>query len=156
MLGKSWLFDAVPGGEPTAAMLDAVVSNRPVLLDANDYHSTWVNSVGLEALGITDDTPDHAGGRIARDADGHATGFLEETAAEQIAWAHLDRITTAEQHRSHLGDAMTALHAAGITAVIVAPVSVTLAIPTRFGPAKLLSPMNAVVPSCDSAKPLSA
>jgi predicted amidohydrolase YtcJ len=118
VLGKSWLFDAVPGGEPTAAMLDAVVANRPVLLDANDYHSTWVNSVALEALGITDDTPDPAGGRIARDADGHATGFLEETAAEQIAWAHLDRITTAAQHRSHLREAVTALHAAGITSVI--------------------------------------
>lgn len=118
VLGKSWLFDAVPGGEPTAAMLDAVVPNRPVLLDANDYHSAWVNSVALEALGITDDTPDPAGGRIARDADGHATGFLEETAAEQIAWAHLDRITTTDQHRSHLSEAMTALHAAGITSVI--------------------------------------
>ena len=99
-------------------MLDAVVPNRPVLLDANDYHSTWVNSVALEALGITDETPDPAGGRIARDADGRATGFLEETAAEQIAWAHLDRITTTEQHRSHLSEAMNALHAAGITSVI--------------------------------------
>ena len=52
VLGKSWLFDAVPG-EPTAAMLDAVVPDRPVSLDANDYHSTWVNTVALEALGIT-------------------------------------------------------------------------------------------------------
>lgn len=117
VLGKSWLFDAVPGREPTAAMLDAVVSNRPVLLDANDFHSTWVNSVALEALGITESTPDPAGGRIARDASGRATGFLEETAAE-LAWSHLERITTADRHRQYLRDAIAALHAAGVTSVI--------------------------------------
>jgi predicted amidohydrolase YtcJ len=117
VLGKSWLFDAVPGGEPTAAMLDAVVPTRPVLLDANDYHSTWLNSLALEALGISDSTPDPAGGRIARDATGRATGFLEETAAE-LAWAHLDRVTTTARHRQHLRDATAALHAAGVTTVI--------------------------------------
>jgi predicted amidohydrolase YtcJ len=116
VLGKSWLFDAVPA-EPTAAMLDAVVSHRPVLLDANDFHSTWVNSVALDALGITAGTPDPAGGRIARDASGRATGFLEETAAE-LAWDHLDKITTGQQHRRHLDAAMAALNASGITTVI--------------------------------------
>jgi predicted amidohydrolase YtcJ len=116
VLGKSWLFDAVPG-EPTAAMLDAVESTRPVLLDANDFHSTWVNSVALEALGITDSTPDPAGGRIARDERGSATGFLEETAAE-LAWEHLDKVTSSAQHRQHLDSAVTALGASGITAVI--------------------------------------
>lgn len=116
VLGKSWLFDAVPG-EPTAAMLDAAVRHRPVLLDANDFHSTWVNSVGLEALGITDHTPDPAGGRIARDESGRATGFLEETAAE-LAWEHLEKMATEEEHRRHLDDAIRALNAAGITTVI--------------------------------------
>jgi len=117
VLGKSWLFDAVPGREPTATMLDDVESTRPVLLDANDFHSTWVNSVALEALGITDFTPDPAGGRIARDASGRATGFLEETAAE-LAWAHLERETTGARHRQHLLDAIAALHAVGVTTVI--------------------------------------
>lgn len=116
VLGKSWLFDAVPG-EPTAAMLDAVVADRPVLLDANDYHSTWVNSVALEALGITDEVPDPAGGRIARDASGRATGFLEETAAE-VAWEHLDRVATDAQREGHLRSAIGALTASGITTVI--------------------------------------
>jgi hypothetical protein len=117
VLGKSWLFDSVPG-EPTVAMLDTVVPHRPVLLDANDYHSTWVNTVALEELGITDSTPDPAGGRIARDASGRATGFLEETAAELFAWAHLDRIRTDQQRGAHLRSAVEALTASGITAVI--------------------------------------
>lgn len=116
VLGKSWLFDAVPG-EPTAAMLDDAVRDRPVLLDANDFHSTWVNSVGLEALGITDHTPDPSGGRIARDESGRATGFLEETAAE-LAWEHLDKLATEDEHRRSLDDAVSALNAAGITTVI--------------------------------------
>ena len=116
VLGKSWLFDAVPG-EPNAAMLDAVESHRPVLLDANDFHSTWINSVAIEALGITDSTPDPSGGRIARDENGHATGFLEENAVD-IAWDHLDRVTTDEQHRHELRKAIEALNAVGVTSVI--------------------------------------
>lgn len=116
VLGKSWLFDAVPG-EPTAAMLDQAVRDRPVLLDANDFHSTWVNSIALEALGITDQTRDPAGGRIARDSSGRATGFLEETAAE-LAWDHLDKIATEAEHRRQLDDAVAALNAAGVTTVI--------------------------------------
>lgn len=117
VLGRSWLFDAVPG-EPTAAMLDAVVADRPVALDANDYHSCWVNSLALQELGITDDTPDPAGGRIARDADGRATGFLEETAADQFVWTHLESIVTDQQRLTSLRTAVNVLNAAGITGVI--------------------------------------
>ena len=117
VLGRSWLFNAIPGGEPTAAMLDAVVADRPVALDSNDYHSCWVNSMALRELGITDDTPDPAGGRIARDDAGRATGFLEETALE-LAWAHLDSITTNDQRVASLRTAVNALNSVGITGVI--------------------------------------
>ena len=118
VLGKSWLFEAVPDRRPTAAMLDAVVPDRPVLLDANDYHSTWANSVALRELGVTADTPDPAGGRIDRDESGAATGFLEETAADQIAWAHLDSITDDSQRVKFLRTAVRELNAAGVTGVI--------------------------------------
>jgi len=118
VLGRSWLFDAVPDGRPTAAMLDEVLPDRPVALDANDYHSTWVNSAGLRALGITDETPDPAGGRIARDGAGKATGFLEETAAEIFAWTHLESLTSDEQRLMHLRSAIQHLSASGVTGVI--------------------------------------
>jgi len=118
VLGKSWLFEAVPDRRPTAAMLDAVVPDRPVLLDANDYHSTWANSVALRELGVTADTPDPAGGRIDRDESGAATGFLEETAADHIAWAHLDSITDDSQRVKFLRTAVRELNAAGVTGVI--------------------------------------
>lgn len=119
VLGRSWLFDAVPGGRPTAAMLDEVVPERPVMLDANDYHSAWVNTAGLRMLGITADTPDPVGGRIDRDAlTGAATGFLEETAAGVYAWAHLERTTTDAARLDHLQAAVAAANAAGLTGVI--------------------------------------
>jgi len=118
VLGKSWLFDAVPGRRPTAAMLDAVVPDRPVMLDANDYHSAWVNSAALRALGITDESPDPAGGRVDRDHEGRATGFLEETAAEQYAWAHLESNTDDAARLQFLRTAVADLNAAGVTGVI--------------------------------------
>jgi predicted amidohydrolase YtcJ len=118
VLGKSWLFDAIPDRRPTAAMLDVVVPDRPVLLDANDYHSTWANSVALSELGVTIDTPDPSGGRIDRDESGAATGFLEETAADQIAWTHLESITEDSQRVQFLRTAIRDLNAAGVTGVI--------------------------------------
>ena len=63
LLGRGWLFDSVPGGAPTAAMLDAVVADVPVYLDANDYHSVWVNAAALRELGIDRQHPDPIGGR---------------------------------------------------------------------------------------------
>ncbi len=118
VLGKSWLFDAVPDRRPTAAMLDEVVADRPVMLDANDYHSSWVNSAALRELGVTATTPDPSGGRIDRDAEGNATGFLEETAADEIAWAHLESITDDAQRLDFLRTCIRDVTAAGITGVI--------------------------------------
>ncbi|WP_341954369.1 amidohydrolase [Microbacterium sp. LWH13-1.2] len=116
--GRGWLFDAIPGGVPTAAMIDAVVSDIPVYLDANDYHSCWVNSAALSALGITRDTPDPIGGRIERDADGEATGMLYETAAQQHAWAHRDAVTTDAQRDAAVARVVDAYLASGVTGAV--------------------------------------
>ncbi|MGZ4150258.1 MAG: amidohydrolase [Actinomycetota bacterium] len=117
VLGKGWLHSAIPGGRPTVAMLDAVVPDRPVLLDANDYHSAWVNSEGLRMLGLTRETPDPEGGEIVRDAGGEPTGELKETAV-MAAWAHLDTPRTAAEHDAHLRAALDAMARSGITSVI--------------------------------------
>src|SRR5215218_5732657 len=93
LLGRGWLFDSLPGA-PTAEMIDAVVADVPVYLDANDYHSCWVNSAALAELGITRNTPDPIGGRIGRDGAGEPNGILYETAAQQYAWTRLDELTT--------------------------------------------------------------
>jgi predicted amidohydrolase YtcJ len=117
VLGKGWLHSAVPGGRPTVAMLDAVVPDRPVLLDANDFHSGWVNTEGLRALGITRATPDPEGGQIVRDADGEPTGELKETAA-MLAWAELATTRRPAEHDAHLRAALDAMARSGITSVV--------------------------------------
>ena len=116
--GRGWLFDAIPGGEPTAAMIDAVVADIPVYLDANDYHSCWVNTAALVELGITRDTPDPLGGRIARDADGEPSGMLYETAAQLHAWAQRDASTTDAQRDAAVERVVAAYLAAGVTGAV--------------------------------------
>ena len=65
---------------PTKAPLDAIAPNNPVVLDRKDGHSTWLNSAALRAIHLTRDTPDPAGGKIERDANGEPTGLLRENA----------------------------------------------------------------------------
>ncbi len=118
VLGISWTFGAVPGGAPTKEMLDAVVTDRPVYLDANDFHSTWVNSAALAELGITNDTPDPIGGRIVRDpATGEATGHLLETAAVELVWPLLARASDTERD-AQLSLAIQAYNQSGVTAAV--------------------------------------
>lgn len=116
--GRGWLFDSVPDGAPTAAMIDAVIDDIPVYLDANDYHSCWVNSAALAELGITRETPDPIGGYFARDAAGEPTGLLYETAATQYAWAHRDETTTDADRDADVERVIDAYLAAGVTGAI--------------------------------------
>lgn len=71
-------------GEPTAAMLDAVVPDRPVYLWQVDGHSAWVNSKAMEMAGLNKDTPDTVPGvsYFERDADGNPTGYIVEVPAQ--------------------------------------------------------------------------
>lgn len=116
--GRGWLFDSVPHGKPIAAMIDAVVSDIPVFLDANDYHSCWVNTAALAQLGITRDTPDPLGGEIVRGPDGEATGLLLETAATHHVRTYRDAITTDADRDAEAERVIDAYLAAGVTGVI--------------------------------------
>ncbi|MFE1646460.1 amidohydrolase [Microbacterium sp. P01] len=116
--GKGWLFDSIPEGKPTAAMIDDAVADIPVYLDANDYHSCWVNSAALAELGITRETADPIGGRIVRDAAGEPTGLLLETAASRYAWAHRDIATTDADRDDDVERAFAAYLESGVTGVV--------------------------------------
>jgi predicted amidohydrolase YtcJ len=79
--GRGWNQENWKLGRfPTAKELDGVVSERPVWLERVDGHAGWANSRALALAGITDKTPDPAGGKIMRDAGGHATGVLVDAA----------------------------------------------------------------------------
>lgn len=118
VLGRGWLFDSVPGGAPTAAMIDAAVSDVPVYLDANDYHSCWVNSAALAELGITADTPDPLGGSISRGPDGQPDGMLYETAAQQYVWAFLASEATDAERDDAVERMLQAYAEAGVTGAV--------------------------------------
>ncbi|WP_438354847.1 amidohydrolase [Microbacterium sp. CJ88] len=116
--GRGWLFDSIAGGRPTRSDIDAAVADIPVYLDANDYHSCWVNSAALAELGITRDTPDPLGGSIARDDEGEPTGMLYETAAVQHAWAHRDASTTDADRDADVERILAAYLTAGVTGAV--------------------------------------
>jgi predicted amidohydrolase YtcJ len=68
-------------GGPHRRDLDAISSDRPILLMSSDLHSAWVNSKALQLAGITADTPNPPVGEIVRDKDGQPTGYLREAPA---------------------------------------------------------------------------
>ncbi|MGJ3232505.1 MAG: amidohydrolase [Oceanicaulis sp.] len=84
--GRGWIETHWPEGRfPTAADLDTVEAERPVVLVRADGHALVANTAALEAVGITRDTPDPEGGAIRRDADGAATGMIIDTAMAPFA-----------------------------------------------------------------------
>lgn len=84
IVGAGWSMEFFPGGTPTAAALDAVVADRPVVLSNRDHHGAWVNSRALELAGISAATTDPPGGRIERDEHGAPTGTLHEGAVDLL------------------------------------------------------------------------
>jgi predicted amidohydrolase YtcJ len=97
IVGSGWSMSDFPGGIPTAAALDGVVSDRPAVLTNRDIHGVWANSRALEAAGITAATPDPPGGRIERDEHGAPIGTLQEQAMALVldrapAPTHADRL----------------------------------------------------------------
>ena len=83
LLGSGFLAPAFGDSGPTAAQLDAVVSDRPALIVDEGGHTAWANSFALAVAGITRDTPDPVPGAhfFQRDEDGNPTGWLVEGAA---------------------------------------------------------------------------
>lgn len=84
---RGWGWNQVywtPQVFPTAADLDPVSPNNPVVLSRVDGHAIWVNSKAMELNGITKDTPDITGGEIVRDSDGNPTGVFLDAAMNLI------------------------------------------------------------------------
>lgn len=127
ILGRGWDQNAWPGQEfPTRALLDAAAPGRPVLLRRVDGHAAWVSSAALAAAGVTEATPDPAGGRLLRDADGRLTGVLIDNGVDLVGRAVPEpspaerrrRLDLAVAHCLALG--LTGVHDAGADADQVA------------------------------------
>ncbi len=114
ILGGGWYMGDFPGGVPSRESLDAAVADRPAFLASRDVHSAWVNSRGLELLGIGPAMPDPANGRIERTADGSPQGTLHE-GAFQDARTRIPAPGPDEMLRALLAG-QAYLHSCGITA----------------------------------------
>jgi hypothetical protein len=114
--GRGWNQVLWPVREfPTAADIDAVVSDRPVWLRRIDGHAGWANSAALRIAGIDDDTPDPIGGKIIRDQRGHATGILIDKAMRLVG-RHAPE-PDKDDYRRAIRTAIDSLVAEGLTSV---------------------------------------
>jgi predicted amidohydrolase YtcJ len=114
VVGRGWL-DAAWNEPPERAALDAVTGERPVLLDAHDDHTLWVNSAALARAGVGRDTPDPPGGGLERDAAGEPNGIVREHATRLFRALRPRR--GPEHQLEALRRAVVALHAEGVTAI---------------------------------------
>ncbi|HWW68700.1 MAG TPA: amidohydrolase [Duganella sp.] len=104
------------GVETSAATLDALKTDRPVIVRSSFGHSVQLNSRAIKLAGITRDTKDPAGGKITRDASGDATGLLED-AAQDMAMNLLPPLTVAENLAASSA-ALAAMRKQGITSFL--------------------------------------
>lgn len=116
VLGRGWDQNDWPVKEfPTAAAIDAKVSDRPVWVRRIDGHASLANSAALRLAEITAATPDPPGGKILRDTEGNPTGVFIDNATDLI-----DKVVppaSDEQRRRQLRAAMENIAANGLTGV---------------------------------------
>ncbi|MEG3091019.1 amidohydrolase [Sphingomonas sp. PB1R3] len=84
ILGGGWNQESWALGRfPTAADMDAAVSDRPVVMERADGHALWANSAAMKAAGITAKTVSPAGGRIEK-VGGQPSGVFVDAAMALI------------------------------------------------------------------------
>jgi len=83
--GRGWDQNDWPDKQfPTAAQIDAAITDHPVWLKRVDGHAGVANTAAMTAAGVTAATPDPSGGRIIRDASGNPTGVFVDEAQQLI------------------------------------------------------------------------
>lgn len=115
ILGGGWDEERWSLGRlPTAADLDAVVGDRPVVLDRADGHAIWVNSQAMRAAGVTAATQAPSGGRIELVSVAPSGVFVD--AARDLVMRAVPSPRAVDRDSAFL-KAQAMLLAAGITAV---------------------------------------
>lgn len=82
--GAGWdpgVFMGTAKGYPTAADLDGICDDVPIILHSYDHHYIWVNKKALEMSRITKDDPDPRNGRVWRNKYGNPIGVFQENTA---------------------------------------------------------------------------
>ncbi len=115
IIGRGWNQEKWGLGRfPTAADLDAAVSDRPVWLERVDGHAGWANSRAMQIAGVTAASKSPPGGRIELSA-GKPSGIFVDAASELVG-KFVPAPKPAERDLA-LGEAQKKLLSQGITAI---------------------------------------
>ena len=123
--GPDKWFEAVQldnyGFSATALDLDSIESARPLVLEGNDGHTAWVNSRGLELVGIAAAKTDPRGGKIVRDVSGTPSGAFIDNATALV----LDRFSepSVEERAALTAAELKSMSAYGLTSLMDAYVT---------------------------------
>lgn len=82
--GHGWNQNAWEEGYGSATDLDAAAPRNPVYLTAKSLHAGWANSLALQNVGLSAQTPDPKDGRLGRKENGELNGLVFEAAMELI------------------------------------------------------------------------
>jgi predicted amidohydrolase YtcJ len=112
--------------------LDHMAPDNPVVVMIQSMHTVFVNSAALAAAGITEDTPDPAGGgRFLRDAGGRLTGAAIEQPAINVFASRYPQ--SADLLRSRADAQSERYRRAGITTIGAAGLFLPKALVPLFG-----------------------
>lgn len=114
VLANGWKHADIPGGVPDRHLLDSIVADRPVYAQAYDFHSIWLNTAALDECGIDGATQSPPGGSIHRDADGVATGLVDETAMHRYVWPVIDSFSEDSDRDAALASVLAAYAESGV------------------------------------------
>jgi len=111
-------FSTTPPSTPTHELLDRAVADRPVVVHNTSEHALWVNTRALALAGITaQPVADPSEEKyIIRDASGHPSGVLLETAMAVMERGLANQLSLDEK-LALLRDASHYLNSYGITSV---------------------------------------
>jgi predicted amidohydrolase YtcJ len=113
--GRGWYYEPF-AGLPTRQLLDQLVPDRPVYLEAYDGHTGWANTKALAAAHITRRTKNPPHGTIVKDArTGEPTGALVESAMDLVDAAGPQ--PTRDEKLQAIRDAIALAHTFGVTSV---------------------------------------
>lgn len=107
--------------------LDAVGTDRPILVACGSFHRGLVSSAGIDELGLVARTEDPPGGKFGRDAAGVPNGFLREAAWGLAHAATIRSFEDPERWGDLIVDRCRELLRHGITAVHDTTVSASAA-----------------------------
>lgn len=106
------------GTPPNAKWLDAICSDKPIVLQSNDMHSMLLNSKAMEVSGIDKSTTTQSEGNIHRFADGTPTGLFTDVSDLEFPEATY----SVEQQNKGVAQFIDTMNAWGYTSIMsIAP-----------------------------------